>query len=220
LLDNAARPSGALVYRGEGLGHLPQEQFDRLKQELEDSFSGAINAGRPMLLEGGLDWKAISLSPQDMDFLNAKNTAAREIALALGVPPMLLGIPGDNTYANYKEAHVSFWRQTVVPLVQKTARALSGWLAVPQGALLHFEPDLDQVPALSAERDALWARISTAGFLTDAEKREAVGYSTSSSRAQRFVAAVGNRQIGNRSSRLPTAHSRLPPGGGEEGPIS
>ena len=185
LLDNAARPSGALVYRGEGLGHLPQEQFDRLKQELEDSFSGAINAGRPMLLEGGLDWKAISLSPQDMDFLNAKNTAAREIALALGVPPMLLGIPGDNTYANYKEANVSFWRQTVVPLVQKTARALSGWLAVPQGVSLRFEPDLDAVPALSAERDALWARVSAADFLTDPEKREAVGYSNASSRTVR-----------------------------------
>jgi HK97 family phage portal protein len=185
LLDNAARPSGALVYRGEGLGHLPQEQFERLKRELEDSFSGAINAGRPMLLEGGLDWKAISLTPQDMDFLNAKNTAAREIALALGVPPMLLGIPGDNTYANYKEANVSFWRQTVVPLVQKTARALSGWLAAPQSAALHLEPDLDAVPALSAERDALWARVSAADFLTDAEKREAVGYSASSSRALR-----------------------------------
>ena len=185
LLDNAARPSGALVYRGEGLGHLPQEQFERLKRELEDSFSGAINAGRPMLLEGGLDWKAISLTPQDMDFLNAKNTAAREIALALGVPPMLLGIPGDNTYANYKEANVSFWRQTVVPLVLKTARALSGWLAVPQGSQLHFEPDLDAVPALSAERDALWARVSAADFLTDAEKREAVGYSMAQAQAQR-----------------------------------
>jgi len=57
------------------------------------------------LLEGGLDWKALSLSPKDMDFMAAKDGAAREIALAFGVPPMLLGIPGDNTYANYAEAH-------------------------------------------------------------------------------------------------------------------
>ncbi|MEZ5874510.1 MAG: phage portal protein [Hyphomicrobiales bacterium] len=39
------------------------------------------------------------------------------MALALGVPPMLLGIPGDNTYSNYAEANCSFWRQTVLPLV-------------------------------------------------------------------------------------------------------
>jgi HK97 family phage portal protein len=45
-----------------------------------------------MLLVGGLDWKALSLSPKDMDFIELKHAAAREIALALGVPPMLLGI--------------------------------------------------------------------------------------------------------------------------------
>ena len=43
-----------------------------------------------------------------MDFIEAKHVAAREIALALGVPPMLLGIPGDNTYSNYQEATRSF----------------------------------------------------------------------------------------------------------------
>jgi phage portal protein BeeE len=47
----------------------------------------------------------MSLSPKDMDFLEAKHNAAREIALCFGVPPMLLGIPGDNTYANYQEAN-------------------------------------------------------------------------------------------------------------------
>jgi phage portal protein BeeE len=63
-----------------------------------------------MLLEGGLDWKPLSLSPKDMDFIAAKHAAARDIALALGVPPMLLGIPGDNTFANYSEAQRVFWK--------------------------------------------------------------------------------------------------------------
>ena len=71
---------------------MPPAQFERLKRELEDSFQGARNAGRPLLLEGGLDWKAMSLSPRDMDFIALKQMAAREIALALGVPPRLLGI--------------------------------------------------------------------------------------------------------------------------------
>ena len=118
LLDNAARPSGALVYGANG-GHMTEEQFARLKTELEANYQGAINAGRPMLLEGGLDWKSMSLSPAEMDFIEAKHASAREIALALGVPPMLLGIPGDNTYANYAEANRVFWRQTVLPLVAR-----------------------------------------------------------------------------------------------------
>ena len=127
LLDNSACPSGALVYSAKD-GQFTPEQFERLKVELEQSFQGAKNAGRPLLLEGGLDWKAMAFSPKDMDFISAKHVAAREVALALGVPPMLLGIPGDNTYSNYAEANRSFWRQTVLPLVNRTAKALSGWL--------------------------------------------------------------------------------------------
>jgi phage portal protein BeeE len=128
LLDNSARPSGAIVYTARD-GNLTSEQVERLKSELEAGFQGSGNAGRPLLLEGGLDWKAMSLSPKDMDFIEARHVAAREIALALGVPPMLLGIPGDNTYANLAEAQRTFWRQTVLPLVGRIARELSGWLA-------------------------------------------------------------------------------------------
>ncbi|WP_137389938.1 phage portal protein [Rhodoligotrophos defluvii] len=177
LLDNAARPSGALVYAGQdGAGNLSEEQFARLKQELETSFQGTANAGRPLVLEGGLDWKSMSLSPRDMDFIEAKNTAAREIALAFGVPPMLLAIPGDNTFANYAEANRTFWRQTVLPLVGRTARALSQWLAPSFGEDLRLWYDADQIEALATEREALWSRINAATFLSDDEKRAAVGY--------------------------------------------
>ena len=185
LLDNSARPSGALVYAAAN-GQMTDEQFARLKSELETNFQGARAAGRPLLLEGGLDWKPLSLSPKDMDFIEAKNAAAREIALAIGVPPMLLGIPGDNTYSNYQEAQRAFWRQTVLPLVNRTARALSSWLAPSDSAprsrperalpLLELRPDLDQIEALSGERDALWKRLEAASFLTDDEKRAAAGY--------------------------------------------
>lgn len=177
LLDNAARPSGALVYGGAG--NLSDEQFERLKEELEANFAGSANAGRPLLLEGGLDWRPLSLTPKDMDFLEAKNAAAREIALAFGVPPMMLGIPGDATYSNYAEASRVLWRQTVLPLARRLAADLSGWLAPAYGAgRLTLEPDLDAVEALSVEREALWRRVNEASFLTDDEKRQAVGYGT------------------------------------------
>ncbi len=175
LLDNAARPSGALVYSAAG-GNLSDEQFERLKSELEAHYQGAANAGRPLLLEGGLDWKGLSLSPKDMDFVEAKHIAAREIALAFGVPPMLLGIPGDNTYSNYAEANRAFYRQTVVPLIARIAAALGAWLGGSFGGSLRLVPDLDEIPALSVEREALWKRVGEAAFLTDDEKRAAVGY--------------------------------------------
>ncbi|CAN5208254.1 phage portal protein [soil metagenome] len=179
VLDNAARPSGALMYKGiEGAPNLTAEQFARLKSELHASFQGAGNAGRPMVLEGGLDWKPMSFSPRDMDFIETRNAAAREIALAFGVPPMLLGIPGDNTYANYAEANRSLWRQTVLPLVGRTADALTQFLGPSFGSELRLGYDADQIEALSTEREALWSRVGAASFISDDEKRAAVGYGT------------------------------------------
>jgi HK97 family phage portal protein len=176
LLDNAARPSGALVYVGSEGSVLSDTQFDRLKRELEGSYQGAVNAGRPLLLEGGVDWKAMSHSPKDMDFLEAKHAAAREIALAFGVPPMLLGIPGDNTFANFQEANRVFFRQTVLPLASRVGHALSQWLAPQFGDGIRVAIDTDRIDALSSDRSALWQRVSAAEFLTLNEKREAVGY--------------------------------------------
>jgi len=176
LLDNAARPSGAIVYRGsDGQGALAPDQYERLVEEIEAHHQGARNAGRPMLLEGGLDWKPMGFSPSDMEFQKTKEAAAREIAVAFGVPPMLVGIPGEATYANYQEAHRAFFRLTVLPLATRVAAGLAHWLSAHMGEAVTLRPDLDQVPALAAERDAQWARVAGAEFLTEAEKRAMLG---------------------------------------------
>ncbi|NTT86358.1 phage portal protein [Tabrizicola fusiformis] len=176
LLDNAARPSGAIVYKGaDGQGQLTEDQYDRLVGEMEAHHQGARNAGRPMLLEGGLDWKPMGFSPSDMEFQKTKESAAREIAIAFGVPPMLMGIPGDATYANYQEANRAFYRLTVLPLVQRVTASVSHWLSVFSDEAVELRPDLDQIPALAAERDQQWARVGAADFLTPAEKRVLLG---------------------------------------------
>jgi HK97 family phage portal protein len=176
LLDNAARPSGAIVYKGgDGQSTLSTEQYDRLVGEMEMHHQGARNAGRPMLLEGGLDWKPMGFSPSDMEFQKTKEAAGREIAIAFGIPPMLLGIPGDATYANYQEANRAFYRLTVLPLATKVMADIAHWLATFTGEVVDLRPDLDQVPALAAERDQQWARVGAADFLTVAEKRVLLG---------------------------------------------
>jgi HK97 family phage portal protein len=176
LLDNAARPSGAIVFRGaDGQAQMTPEQFERLQTEMEMHHQGARNAGRPMLLEGGLDWKPMGFSPSDMEFHKTKEAAAREIAIAFGVPPMLVGIPGDATYANYQEANRAFYRLTVLPLAAKVTAAFSHWLSAHGGEAVELKPDLDQIPALATERDQQWRRVAEAGFLTEAEKRALLG---------------------------------------------
>jgi HK97 family phage portal protein len=175
LLENGARPSGALVYDpGDPGATLTPDQFERLKAELAAAFAGAANAGRPMLLEGGLRWQSLSLTPADMDFAGLKAAAARDIALAFGVPPMLLGLPGDSTYANYREANRALWRLTLLPLAGKIlggiAEGLASWF--PQASLT---VDLDRVPALAEDRERLWAQVTAADFLSGDEKRALLG---------------------------------------------
>lgn len=178
LLDNAARPSGALSYGEADGGVLSAEQHARLKEELAVAFQGSGNAGRPLLLEGGLKWQPLALTPAEMDFAKAREAAAREVALAFGVPPMLLGLPGDATYANYAEANVALWRLTLLPLLRRILAALSGHLRLWWEGV-SIEPDLDAIPALWGDREALWRHVAQADFLTREEKRALLGWGSS-----------------------------------------
>ena len=175
LLDNAARPSGALSYEPADGSVLSADQFKRLKEELAQEFSGSGNAGRPMLLEGGLKWQALSLTPADMDFVALKEGAARDIALAFGVPPVLVGLPGDATYANAREAGRALYRQTILPLAARIldglAAMLSDWLGP-----VSLTVDTDQISELAEDRSLLWQMVGAASFLSDAEKRDMLGF--------------------------------------------
>jgi len=175
LLDHAARPSGALSYEPADGSVLSAEQFQRLKEELAEEFSGSGNAGRPMLLEGGLKWQAMSLTPADMDFVALKEGAARDIALAFGVPPVLVGLPGDATYANAREAGRALYRQTILPMAGRILDGLAAMLSDWLGPVT-LSVDTDQISELAEDRAALWQAVGSASFLSDAEKRDMLDF--------------------------------------------
>jgi HK97 family phage portal protein len=174
LLRNGARPSGALIVN-ESNGYLSDEQFDRLHQQLIEKFTGSSNSGKPLILEGGLAWQEMSINPKDMDFIESKNSAAREIALAFGIPPQLLGINGDNTYSNMQEARLALWEETLIPLLDKLSDALGNWLSHWYQEEIIIDFDRDGISALTEKRENLWAKISNANFMTLNEKRALVG---------------------------------------------
>jgi HK97 family phage portal protein len=175
LLDNAARPSGALTYEPADGAVLSDVQFKRLKEELAAEFSGEANAGRPLLLDGGLKWQALSLTPADMDFVALKEGAARDIALAFGVPPVLVGLPGDATYANAREAGRALYRQTILPMAGRILDVLSEMLGDWLGEV-RLAVDTDQISELADDRAKLWEQVGAASFLSDAEKRVMLGF--------------------------------------------
>ena len=180
LLQSSGRPSGALVYNPnnkDGYDSLTDEQRQTLKAELENYYQGAQHAGRPLVLEGGLDWREMALSPKDMDWTTGKDMAAREIALAFHVPPQLVGIDGSLTYANFEQARLAFFDDAVLPMVNHIRDELNNWLAPKFGSDVRLDYDRNAIEALAPRREKIWKRIQEADFMTINEKRAALGLS-------------------------------------------
>lgn len=180
LLQTSGRPSGALIYKPHNDGApqgLTEEQRMSLKSEVEEFFTGAARAGRPLVLEGGLDWKEMSLSPKDMDWLAGKDVSAREIALAFHVPPQLIGIEGSMTFANFEQARLAFFDDAVLPLLDHVKDELNNWLVPQFGDDLLLDYDTDKIEALALRREKIWDRVTKADFMTVNEKRAVLGLS-------------------------------------------
>jgi HK97 family phage portal protein len=175
ILQNGGRPSGCLMVKN-GTENMTDEQREQLRADVQNSYAGSANAGRIMVLEGSFEWKEIGLSPKDLDFDGGKNMASREIAQAFGVPPMLLGIRGDTTFANYKEARLHLWEDTILPLAELIRLEFSNWISQRSKQQVEIMFDLDEIHALASRREIIWNRISNADFLNADEKRELLGF--------------------------------------------
>lgn len=177
ILRNSGAPSGAFVFAPkESDASLSEEQYERLKRNMEEQVQGARNAGKPLLLEGGLDWRQMGLNPEQMQYVEGAYKAAREICIVLGVPPMMLGIPGDNTYSNYQEARQAFYQDTVIPLAKRMTGKLSHWFARQLGEGVYLEPNTDGLEALAGMRKDMLVGMQAITFLSINEKREQLGY--------------------------------------------
>lgn len=177
LLQNGGRPSGAFLIRpSPHMPSLTDAQRESLRNDIREVYEGTRNAGRALVLEGDFEWREMGLSPKDLDFIEGKNLSAREIAQAFGVPPMLAGVPGDATFANYREARFHLWEDTILPLLEFLLAEFNLWLTPFFDRDLRIYYDSDSIPALAPRREAAWNKIANADFLTINEKRQAVGY--------------------------------------------
>lgn len=177
MLRNAARPSGLITQEmSEYGGVLTIEQVERIKNELAQHYQGTKNAGRPMVLEGGLKWQQMSLTPLEMSFIEMKNITSRDITQIYGVPPMIAGIKGDATFANYETARLAMWEDNVLLKLALVRDELNRWLAPHWGENVRLDFDADDAPALAYKRHELYQKLESVHFLSTDEKREAVGY--------------------------------------------
>lgn len=182
LLDNGARPSGALVFQpvtvdGKTIT-APDPVLKKAEADLASRHGGPGNAGRPFVFGGNVKWEDMSTSPKDMDFQAGKEDAARDICLAFGVPHILV-VPGASTYNNVREAKLELWEDTILPLMDRVTDKLNTWLCPQFGDGLKLSVDLDDISALEPRREAKRKSVTDLldkGVIDDDEAREALQY--------------------------------------------
>jgi HK97 family phage portal protein len=84
---NGLRPAGTLTFPA----FLTDEQRKVVEGKLAEKFAGAMNAGRPMVLEGGTKWESLSINPEDAQMLQSRGFSVEEICRFFGVPPHMIG---------------------------------------------------------------------------------------------------------------------------------
>lgn len=173
LLANAARPTGILTVEGK----MSPTMREDLRAEIELKISGYKNAGRPPIVEAGMQWQAISFSPAEMEWLDGVKVTSREICNVFNFPPELLGDPDLTTYSNRKDARKSLYTECVMPELDFLRDELNAWLVPMFGdRRVRLYYDDDSIDALSEDREKVWQRVKASEELTLDEKREALGY--------------------------------------------
>lgn len=81
------RPSGVLTFEK----WLSPEQRQVAEDKLNEKFLGAMNAGRPLILEGGTKWEQLTISPDDAQLLQSRGFSIEEICRFFGTPPFMIG---------------------------------------------------------------------------------------------------------------------------------
>lgn len=143
-------------------------------QEISDAWATARNANfdRPPVLDGGIKLVDHQLSPKDMALIEVAQFTDSRIAILLGVPPFLMGLPsgGDSmTYSNVSSLFDFHDRASLRPKATAVMSALSGW-ALPRGATVELNRDEYSRPAL-LERTSAYEKLVAIGALTADEVR-------------------------------------------------
>ncbi len=182
VLNNSARMSLIAVLKSTTLNAgknsaLTNEQMRDLQADL-GRFASPKGRGKPFVISGDWDFKELGQTNQDLEFISGMEAMARNIALAFGVDPVLLSLPGDSTYNNKKEATSNLFKLVVLPKLQAMVDDLEGWFReLAPESNFRIKICIDDIPALEAERESKWSRQNDAAtILTINERRKMLGY--------------------------------------------
>lgn len=167
---NQATPSGVL----EMDGRLNKEQFNDLHDRFKDRYSGTRKAGRTMVLDNGMKWKSVSVSPEDAEVLASRKFSVEEICRLYQVPPPIVQSYEFNTFTNSAQASLWFAQFSLAPWARKIEAEFSRSVFLDDAAL---EIDLSGLMRGDFEtRWAAWKIAVDTNILTRDEVREIEGW--------------------------------------------
>ena len=171
-LERGAQPSGVISHDGP----LTMEQRSSLRESFTYKHAGPSRAGTALILDGGLSWQAMQVSPEDAELLNSRRFAVEEIARVYGVPPPMIGDLSHGTFTNSREAARWFGQFTLTPRVRRLEAELNKALF---GYGARYEVEFDMSSLLRSDPETRWASHKIAietGVLDTDEVREIEGY--------------------------------------------
>ena len=171
ILNNGVRSSGAFLAEGA----LTDEQFDRLREQLT-SKSGADNAGKNLILEGGLGYKEMSISPKDMDFATLKKTTTEAIFRRYKIPLALVSTES-MAEATMETSSLMLYDNAVLPVARRLLAEITRFLGprfdVKDDSMI--APFMDNITALQIRRIKEVKNKKEVGVFTINEIRGVMG---------------------------------------------
>lgn len=119
---NGARPTGVLM--PEGTARIGDDASRALREDFESLYAGVENAGRVVVLPGGIKFEPLSLSMEDAQYIESRKFSVSEIARILGVPPHKIGDLEKATFSNIEHQAIEFVTDAIVPRVTRWEQAI------------------------------------------------------------------------------------------------
>jgi len=121
--DNGCRPSMAFVNDNADFD-MKEEDVKEMQKMVEERYTSRDKNGRPIVLDGFKPHE-LSTSAKDADFIESLKKQEAAIVRSLGIPPILLNSGEGSTYSNQQEARLSFWQETMKPLINSYVKELN-----------------------------------------------------------------------------------------------
>ncbi|WP_312619068.1 phage portal protein [Agrobacterium pusense] len=169
---NGLRPSGVLTFAA----WLSPEQREIAKTNLVENYLGAMNSGRPLILEGDTKWQQLTITPEDAQMLESRSFSVEEICRFFGVPPHMVGRTEKSTSwgTGLEQQTLAFQKFTLRRRLKRIEQALEKQLLTANdrvnGITIEFNIE-GLLRADSAARASFYAIMVQNGIYTRNEVR-------------------------------------------------